>query len=109
MKPTIGRIVHYKLSAQDAEEINGRRTDSNSIRTRTELSDGHDRVLWPQGAQAHIGNHVREGQILPMIITAVWPTCVSGQVFLDGNDTFWAMSRNKGTENGNWFWPLIER
>ena len=47
MIPTVGRIVLYTLTEDDAEHINQRRMI---------------------GAQAHIGNDVAEGYEFPMII-----------------------------------------
>ena len=110
--PSIGRIVHYRLSADDATQINRRRTTGKNIADRMKLgvagfhteasSDGLR--AWPAGAQAHIGNEVTEGDTFPMLITRVWgsdPTsAVNGQVFLDGNDVFWATSRSVGDQNG---------
>ena len=89
--------MNYKLSSSDAEKINRRRTTSLSIKERIKEK------LWPEGAQAHIGNEAREGQILPMVITGIWgETCVNGQVFLDGSDTLWVTSVQQGNEPGNW-------
>jgi len=104
MKPTIGRIVNYKLNQTDVEAINRRRTNPTSIAARIKEEK------WPLGAQAHIGNDVTTGQIYPMIIVAVWgETCVNGQVLLDGNDTFWVTSAQLGESEGNWNWPVIEK
>lgn len=90
-------IVNYKLSAEDAAQINRRRTTSTSIAERIKEK------IWPTGAQAHIGNTAEEGQILPMVIVALWSeNCVNGQVFLDGNDTLWVTSAQQGNEPGNW-------
>ena len=90
-------IVNYKLSAENAEHINRRRTTSVSIAARIKEK------IWPIGAQAHIGNESREGQILPMVIVGIWSdTCVNGQVFLDGNDSFWITSAQQGNAPGNW-------
>lgn len=90
-------IVNYKLSAQDAEKINRRRTTSTSIAQRIKEN------LWPTGAQAHIGNEAKAGDILPMVIVGIWgDTCVNGQVFLDGNDTLWVLSVLQGNDPGNW-------
>lgn len=126
MKPSIGRIVHYTLSEGDAEQINRRRTTGRAIADRLETG------AWPLGAQAHIGNHAEAGQVYPLLITRVWPSdtgAVNGQVFLDGNDVFWATSRTQanypgmpeadapeggriaaGTEDarGKWQWPTRE-
>jgi hypothetical protein len=110
MKPSIGRIVHYMLSEQDAAQINRRRTDGPSIAERIKAG------AWPLGAQAHIGNHVSAGDVFPMLIIRVWgeseSSCVNGQVILDGCDAFWAMSRNQveteaddAAKVGHWFAP----
>ncbi len=112
--PSIGRIVHYRLSAEDAEQINRRRTTGKSIadRLRIQISDREcmtPLLAWPPGAQAHIGNDVAEGDTFPMLIVRAWgntPTsAVNGQVFLDGNDVFWATSRTVGDQPGTFSWP----
>lgn len=101
---SIGRLVHYVLSQDDATKINGRRTNGAAIQ---------DRILgdkWSIGAQAHIGNLAGAGDVLPAIVVSVLP-CeqVNLQVFLDGNDVFWATTRAEAapgrTEPGRWHWP----
>lgn len=94
MTPTIGRIVHYTLSDQDAVLINKRRDDSFVAET------------------AHsIGNMARGGDVYPAMVVRVFEggTEANGvcnlQVFLDGNDTFWATSRTEGEGELHWFWP----
>ena len=108
--PTIGRIVHYRLSADDVAQINRRRTTGQSIADRMKYGDDPLLRAWPAGAQAHIGNEVREGDIFPMLITQVWGTsassAVNGQVFLDGNDVLWATSRVTGDQAGTFSWPM---
>lgn len=106
MQPTIGRIVVYKLTEQDAAQINRRRTSGLSIADRIKLDK------WPTGAQAHIGNWANEGDEHPCIISRVWPhefgqdvPGINGQVFLDGNDTLWVTSAKEGDETGQWHWP----
>ena len=103
--PKAGRIVHYTLTEQDAAEINRRRTSGPRIAER--LTSGH----WPEGAQAHIGNQVSVGQVVPAMIVAVWHL-PSGRCnlkcFLDGTDEFWATSREVSSEPetaGYWNWP----
>lgn len=102
MQPTIGRIVHYKVTSEQAQAINKRRGDYRAG-AKTE---------WINGAQAHVGNHVSEGDVYPLIIVRVWPNefgdkpGVNGQLILDGNDTYWVTSRGEGVENGQWSWPV---
>jgi hypothetical protein len=98
MNPTIGCIVHYKLSAYDAESINRRRTDSAAA------APGNT------GFQVHVGNQAEAGQVFPATIVRIFdPEGGSGtsnlQVALDGNDTYWATSRRTGDEEGTWAWP----
>ena len=100
----IGRLVHYVLSLDDAAKINGRRTNGAAIQ---------DRILedkWSIGAQAHIGNTVSAGDVLPAMVVRVLPCQQANlQVFLDGNDVFWATTRAEAapgrTEPGRWHWP----
>lgn len=98
---TEGRMVHYVLTAEDAEAITHRR-----------VRDAGHSENWPVGAQAHIGNPVREGEHVPMIVVKVWDkgengngSC-NGQVMLDGNDSYWATSRLYDEEKnpGTWHW-----
>lgn len=103
MIPSIGRIVHYKLTASDADAINRRRADAESA-----LSEHRANA---NGVLVHSGNRVSEGDIYPLMITRVWAdadhlsegTAVNGQVHLDGNDTLWVTSRTQGDEGGRWF------
>ena len=86
MKPTIGRIVHYKMSDSDCFAIRGQSPF----------------------------NHPIAGQTVPMLITAVDPSepCgwVSGTVFLNNGNSFWAGTRpeSDGFRDGFWFWPSQE-
>ena len=97
---TVGRIVYYTLSEQDAEHIN---------RQRMPILDSIAQAK--VGAQVHIGNSAREGDVLPMLICRVWEPVdgvsagVNGQVFLDGNDSLWVTSRHEGDTPGDWSWP----
>lgn len=120
--PTIGRIVHYRLSADDAAQINRRRTNGGSIAERllwsvvgrhneaipAQSKDGSVRS-WPAGAQAHIGNDAKEGDTFPMMITRVWdsdPTsAVNGQAYLDGTDVLWVTSACVGEGPRTFSWP----
>ena len=103
MIPTIGRIVHYRLTDQEAVEINRRRTTGTAIGERIKADK------WPLGAQAHIGNQVSAGDTFPAMIVKTWGktegSCCQLQVFLDGNDTLWATSRSEGDLAGMWSVP----
>lgn len=87
-KPTIGRIVHYTLTANDADEINKLRQES---------------------AGTKCGNVAHEGQVYPLIITHVWgdqpSSAFNGSCFLDGNDLFWVTSTEIGEGKRKCQWP----
>lgn len=95
MQPSIGRIVHYKLTAADAEAVMRRR-------------EGFVQEGWPATAQRHVGNPVSEGTIVPAIVVSQLtgdPSVVNAQALLDGNDSLWITSVHEGTEPGTWSWP----
>jgi hypothetical protein len=96
-QPTIGRIVHYTLTEQDAEQINRRREDF----TNRPSGPGHE------GFQAHVGNRAEAGQTFPAEVVRCFGDAVNLQVSLDGTDTYWATSRTEGepNEQGRWIWP----
>lgn len=86
--PTIGRIVLYTLPQYQVDEINRRRRDAVS---------SMDYHRWKKnGAQIHVGNEVKAGQVVPAMVVAVWgdtPTCaVNLKIMLDGTDDYWATS-----------------
>lgn len=91
--PTVGRIVLYCLTEDDAAAVNRRREHRGG----------------PVLGIAHTGNVAHEGDVLPMLIVAVWGAhpgaAVNGQVFLDGNDTLWVRSVVVGNEPGRFNWP----
>lgn len=79
-QPVIGWIVAYILSANDVDTITGR--------------------------PSRRGNRVATGQTYPMIIVRVWDNgSVNGQVYLDGDDTYWATSVTVGDDPGHFVWP----
>jgi hypothetical protein len=96
-----GRIVHYRLSADDVAQITRRRTDGAAIAARIKEDK------WPLGAQAHIGNSVTAGDYYPAMVVRTWPGSISHnlQVFLDGCDVYWTTSRTEGDQEGQWCWP----
>ena len=113
MIPSVGRIVHYVLTEQDATAINRRRSHANAHLV--------EHIEASNGVQVHVGNAVKAGEVYPMIITRVWgsteESAVNGQLFLDGNDLYWltSVAQTKippaGAENdqadvvGTWYQP----
>ena len=107
MKPTIGRIVHYRLSQYDADAINKRRADFQAFRSNFSGPSDPGQA-GADGHMAHVGNHATAGDVYPAVIVRVWnePTItVNAQVHLDGNDVYWATSRTEGDQPGQWTWP----
>lgn len=95
--PSVGRIVHYRLSKGDVAEINRRRKRFTEAPSQS----------W--GFQAHTGNQVHAGDVFPAVVVRIFEgndvgTC-NLSVLLDGSDTYWATSRKPGDEDGQWFWP----
>ena len=86
--PTVGRTVHYRLSADDAETIKSRRKAAYS-----DLS----------------GGTVKTGDVCPMVIVRVWgettDCAVNGHVLLDGFDTLWVSSVVCGEGPRTYSWP----
>jgi hypothetical protein len=105
MIPSIGRIVHYTLTEQDAEQINRRRKDAQAS------LDWHREHK--TGAVVHTGNAVSANDVFPMVITRTWgdteQSAVNGTVLLDGNDTFWATSVDQGEGQRHWLAPEFTR
>lgn len=85
----MGRIVHYRLTESDAEQID------------------RERVTFQHAAVPDLHwNYAEAGEVYPaMVVRAFGDTHANLQVMLDGNDTFWATSRPEGTEPGTWAWP----
>jgi hypothetical protein len=89
MKATLGRIVHYTLTATDVELIN------------------YNRPRWAKGQPEMMRNAVQVGGVLPAVVVAVFGDGehVNLSVWLDGYGTYWATSRPEGTTPGTWAWP----
>lgn len=98
---TVGRIVHYVLSEEDAERINAKRKEANSIPLL-------DRI---PGVQSHVGNQVEAGEHCSMVIVKVWNQngLINGKVFLDGTDEYWVTSRSYDEEKKPYTWHWIEK
>jgi hypothetical protein len=104
----LGDVVLYTLTGDDASAINRRRTDGASISDR--LFKGN----WHPGAQAHIGEPVTEGDVVPMTVTRIDSQCpdepavdtqgllLSGQCTLNGTDSYWVRKAAPGVTPGRW-------
>ena len=76
MEASIGRIVHYKPTAEE----------------RTEWGE--------------LGNPIGEDEWLPAIVVAVWPEGkVNLRVFIDGDGLPWLTTISSGEGEANWRWP----
>jgi hypothetical protein len=82
-RPTIGRIVLYRLTDADADLIR-----------QTRLPAG-----------VPMGNPVAAGEQFPAVVVAAYGPYVNLQVLLDGVDSYWATSRAEGDGPGTWCWP----
>jgi hypothetical protein len=105
MKPAPGAHVTYTLTSHDAQAINQRRLDANAFRR----SLAHPIEQGDRGRTGHVlheGNSASEGQVFPAFIVAVFGsgTTANLHVLLDGNDTYWATSRQQGDDPGQWQW-----
>ena len=89
MVPTIGRIVHYKVSENDVQHYTFRPMDHPSF------------------------NLPYPGDVFPMVITNVNPDSdgvvrtLSGNVIVNNGTMFWTGSVTEGLGDvpGQWFWP----
>lgn len=106
MKPTAGRIVHYKLSGGDAQDINRRRLDFMDFCRANPRPEQSGVFPGASGHIGHWGNQAAEGDVYPAMIVKTWSgTTVNLQVYLDGNDAYWATSRQEGDNPGQWMVP----
>jgi hypothetical protein len=101
MIPSLGRIVHYRLTDRDVETINKRRDDFASHRGRDGYTD--------TGYIAHFGNPPVPGQVFPAAIVRTWgnrsASVANLKVFLDGSDDLWVTSALQGEHDGQWSEP----
>lgn len=88
-QPSIGRVVHYRLTQYDVDSIERRKTAAGAV-----------------------ANPHTVGQVVPLDIVLVWPDehgagvpGVNGQAKIDGNFQLWITSAREGTEPGTWSWP----
>lgn len=86
----LGDRVLYQVSKDDADKINARRR----------LYANAPKSTW--GFQGYHGNRVATGDKFPAVVVGVYGTSANLQVFLDGNDQYWATSVSEGTDPGTW-------
>lgn len=95
-KPSLGRVVLYKITRADAQSINARREDAEMNRPGDKRS----------GVMVHVGNRAHHGDVYAADVVRVWnESSVNLQVKLDGNDLFWVTSVAQGEDEGEWTWP----
>jgi hypothetical protein len=86
IKLALGSIVNYRLSEQDARQINEARH-----------------------AAGRPGNTARAGQQFPAVVVRVWDHHSANlQVMLDGPDHYWATSRVYGEVEGAWEFATVQ-
>lgn len=103
-QPTIGRIVHYSLSENDAESINKRRADTaKHLEAHREASTG---------VQVHVGFEVTAEDVFPAIVVGTHEDSdnLDLRVLLNGTDILWSPDAPyspyaAAPEPGSWFWP----
>ena len=98
---TVGRIVHYVLSEDDARAINARRIATNQIPISEHIP----------GLQYHVGNSAEAGEHCAMVIVKVWNDqgLINGKVLLDGMDDYWVTSKSFSDEKKPYTWHWIEK
>lgn len=112
-KPTMGRIVHYRLTELDAAQINSGRADYAAYLrlANSSAAPAQPGQTGRTGLAAHKGNPVSAGEYYPaQVVRRFNPegTTVNLQVSLDGNDLHWATSVSEGDGDGQWIWPPRE-
>lgn len=104
MTAQLGEIVRYLLTDWDAADINRRRHDFSAY-ARSHPRPGEPGLPGASGHIGHHGNKAAAGDAFPAMIVRVWAgsdPSANLQVFLDGNDVFWATSRHEGDGPGLW-------
>ncbi len=89
-----GRIVYFVFNEASAKEVMRRRTTGPSIAERMRAIP----PAWPAGAQAHIGNDIKAGDIYPAMVLRVWGS--SGC----SNLRVWATSINHDPAKAEYTW-----
>jgi len=90
----VGEMVLYTLNEHDAEAI-------NTLRRKHAEAQRSQAVTGAEGWQAHSGNEAHRGDEYPALIVREFTagsSVANLQVFLDGNDSYWATSRGEAEE-----------
>lgn len=92
--------ILVKLDDYHAKEINRRRKDFEYARMNDPANTGFI---------GHVGNQVISGDIYPALIVRRWTeNSANAQVFLDGNDVYWATSIAPNNDSaGTWGWDHL--
>jgi hypothetical protein len=56
------------------------------------------------GRIVHYTLDEHDAEAINRVVRTFGGTAANLQVFLDGNDAYWATSRVEGSERGNWVW-----
>lgn len=115
-RPTVGRIVNYRLSKNDLLTLASERPGSMELYQLDPVSgkevyagncDRRDLVAERLFCRWSFGNPLRYGEEYPMLIVRVKENgSANGQLFLDGSGTAWICESNEGTGPGTWSWPV---
>lgn len=84
--PSVGVIVMYTLDVTARNRIEQRRGRGN-----------------------YQGSPVQPGDVLPMVVTRVFPQYgnINGQLILDGDGSLWVTNAAEGLEQGRWSWCAL--
>ena len=101
----VGQVVFYWLSRKDARVVNVRRRN-----TVMPYGSRGDEVPALSAFNFH-GDAVKEGQKFPLLVVDGTDSgrCVSGHVFLNGQDTLWVRGVARGRGSGEWSVPTVKR
>jgi hypothetical protein len=102
--PNTGFVL-YRLTTSDAKIINDLREDAAVFNGSAAIA-AQPGQRGRTGHQLHRGSSAAEGDMLPAVIVRTWGDGQANlQVLLDGNDAYWATSREEGDGNGQWSRP----
>lgn len=94
METRLGDTVLYRITQEDADQINRRRADAAANMPVIRHSK--------TGYMAHYGLEVTAGHQLPAFIICIDNQVADLQVGLPGNDILWAPRRREGDGLGLW-------